>query len=374
MNIFKKCLISIFLIVFLINTACGYPGMVGGNNTTIPENMTIPQTTSIEDTQDLKNATGSDQDIIIAQHLIEYDAVQLRSENKLFIRETLTFKNIGTKDFYGPLRTWLPDGSEKIKVSRAEMMTGVQMDSLDFDKTGNIISWKVFVEQKNVKFLYIIEYTIAIEQGTSSITGIFSKKLAYPTLLNYKYVQIRSDLAPFVVKVIKPQESSIKFFDENRNEITSDVDETGDIYRWNEPLQFKEMNIEISGSSAIQAVKQDYLVYVVIGILILLVVLYPYLSSKLKHGETGKTLKVTSSSYAGKAREERSGSGNYPVRSEEELKGNSGTELDPLRKELGLKLKELETRYRSGDLLDEEYEEEKNAIQNKLISMNKRSK
>lgn len=374
MNLLKKCLISIFLIVFLINTACGYSGMVGGNATTIPQNMTIQQTTSIEKPLDLKNATESDQDIVMVQHLIEYDAVQLQSENKLFIRETLTFKNLGTKDFYGPLRTWLPDGSEKIKVIRSEMMSDGRSIPLEFETNGNIISWKEFVQQNSVKFLYVIEYTFSLEPGKSSITGIYSKKLGYPTLINYKYVKIGSDLAPLVVKITKPQESSIKFFDENRNEITLDADETGDIYRRNEPPQFKELNIEISKSSAISEVNKDYVVYVVIGILILLVLLYPYISSKLKKGGAGKTLKVTSSSYAGKSKEERSGSSNNPVRPEEELKGISDTENDPLRKELGLKLKELEAKYKSGDLLDEEYEEEKNAIQNKLRSMNKRSK
>jgi hypothetical protein len=112
----------------------------------------------------------------------------------------------------------------------------------------------------------------------------------------------------------------------------------------------------------------------VLGILLLLVLLYPYISSKLKKGDAGKTLKVTSSPYSGKAKEERSRSGNKSVPPKEDLKGNSDTENDPLRKELGLKLKELETKYKSGDLLDEEYEDEKNAIQNKLKSMNKRSK
>jgi hypothetical protein len=367
MNLIKKYLISIFLIVFLINTACG-DGYMVGNNTT------ISQETAIEKPLDLKNATESDQDIIMAQHLIELDAVQLQSENKLLIKETLTFKNIGTKDFNGFLRTWLPDGSEMINVSKSEMMAEGGLNSLDFNRTGNIISWQEYVEQNSkLPVLYTVEYTVALKPGASSITGIYSKKLAYPTLINYEYVKIRSDLSPFVVKITKPQESSIKLFDENRNEITQlKKDEASDIYRC-DSLQFKELNIEISRSSAIPAVQKDYAVYV-IGILILLILLYPYINNKLKRGEAGKTLKVTSSSYAGKSREERSRSGNNSVRSEEEFKGNSDTEMDPLRKELGLKLTELETKYKSGELLDEEYEEEKNAIQNKLKSMNKRSK
>jgi hypothetical protein len=163
-------------------------------------------------------------------------------------------------------------------------------------------------------------------------------------------------------------------FDENKNEIKPDEsDETGEIKRFGDP-RFKELNIEISGSSAIPAVKNDYTIYIVIGILILLVLSYPYINKKLKEGQAGKTSKVTSSPKAGKSREERSRSGNNPVRPGEENKGNSDSEMDARRKELGLKLKELETKYKSGDLLDEEYEDEKNAIQDKLKSMNKASK
>jgi hypothetical protein len=359
MNIFKKYLISIFLMVLLINTAYGFPGM-GGNNTTIAQN------TGIQTPLDLKNATESDQDIIISQHLIEIDALQLQSENKLFIRETLIFKNIGLKDFYGSLRTWLPDGNENIKLSKSEMMQGGEMTTLDFNKTGNIISWQEYIEKNSsLPPLYYVEYVVA--QEASSGNESYSKKLLSPTLINYKYGS-----SPFVIIIKKANESSVKFFDENRNEIKPvDSDENGGIYRFS-PSQFKEVNVELSKSSVIPAAKQNYTVYVVIGILILLVLVYPYISSKLKRGKSDKTSKVTSSSNAGKSREEKSRSVNNSP--EEKLKGNSDADMDPLRKELGLKLKELETKYKSGDLLDEEYEDEKNAIQNKLKSINKRSK
>jgi hypothetical protein len=235
MNGKKQLIISTFIIILLANVALGFAGM-GGNTTTIPQD-------TIEKPWDLKNATESDQDIIMAQHLIEYDAVQLQSENKLFIRETLIFRNMGTKDFSGSLRTWLPDGSEKIKVGKSEMMTGGGLIPLDFDKNGNIISWKEYVEQNsNLPSLYVVEYIVAMEPRTSSITGTYSKKLAYPTLINYRYIE-KSGLPALVVKITKPQESSIKLFDENRNKINPD--ETGDIFRFSSP-QFKELNIDLS--------------------------------------------------------------------------------------------------------------------------------
>jgi len=60
----------------------------------------IPQDTGTMPQINLNNTTESDQDIIMIQHLIEVDAVKLKAENKLFIRETLTFRNIGTKNFF----------------------------------------------------------------------------------------------------------------------------------------------------------------------------------------------------------------------------------------------------------------------------------
>jgi len=352
-----------------MNTAYGFAGM-GGNNTTIAQNMTIPQNTSIEKPQDLKNATDSDQDIIMVQHLIEFDAVQLQSENKLFIRETLIFRNIGTKDFYGSLKTWVPEGSEKIKVSKSEMMTGGGLTPLDFNTNGNIISWKEFVEQNSkLPLLYAVEYAVAMEPGATSITGTYSKKLAYPTLLNYRYRE-QPGLPALVVKIAKPQESSIKLFDEKRNEIKPDeMDETGEIKRFSDP-RFKELNIEISGASAIPAIKKDYVVYIVLGILIVLVLLYPIIKKKLKPGENDENEEEeeeeTSSPAEDEPQEEISESDDSPAGSVKEFDGKSGDELGSIRKGLLQELKELETEYKSGELLDEEYEDKKNSIQNKL--------
>lgn len=349
MNIFKKYLISIFLIVLLINTAYGYAVM--GANTTA-----IPQETAIEKPLDLKNATDSDQDIIMAQHLIELDAVQFQSENKLIVRETLIFKNIGSKDFYGSLMTWLPDGIENIRLSKSDMMTSGEMIPLEFNKTGNIISWQDYVEQNKIaSFLYYIDYVVDVRPDASSITEIYSKKLAYPTLIKYDYNKLTNpDLLALVLRITKPNGSSVKFLDENRNEIMPDVsDEKEGIYRFSS-LQFKEINVELSKSSASPAAKQDYTVYVVLGILILLVLLYPYISKKLKREEADKTLKITSSH----------------AEDEPEVKGSNSSDSKGLLQEL----KELEAEYKSGNLLDEEYEDKKKSIQNKLKSSKKRSK
>lgn len=157
-----KLTISAFLIIILTNGALGYPGM-GGNANNTTNNMTLPQGTDNVTQIDLNNTTESDQDIIMVQHLIELDANLLRAENKLYIKETLTFRNIGTKGFFGDLRTSIPEGAENISLARLEMseMTTGGGIPISFLQNGNIISWKDYIEQ-NVRtpFLYVLEYTV----------------------------------------------------------------------------------------------------------------------------------------------------------------------------------------------------------------------
>lgn len=367
MNKLKQYLISIFLIALLINTAYGFAGMTVNNATT-------PQEVGPARQMDLNNTTASDQDIILVQHLIEVDVVQLEPENKLFIKETLIFRNTGTKDFFGPLKTWIPDGGENIRLNRSEMMTTGELITLPYIKNGNIISWQDYVEQNStLPFLYVVEYDVKKETGgVLSETGRFSKKLAYPTLINYRYLE-KSGLAAIVVKITKPLDSSVKFLDENGNVITPTAsEENGTINRFSTP-QFKEINVELSKSSAIPAGTQGYAVYVVLGILIILVLLYPVIRKKLKHEENGEeTEEVTEPS--GKMPEKKSRSVDNSTPSGEGFKGESKTELENLRNEFELKLKELDMEYKSGNLLDEEYEDSRNMYQNKLKSINARLK
>jgi hypothetical protein len=221
----KKLKLSTFLIFLLIDTAYGFAGMSGqANNTAIP-----PDTTE------------SDQDIIMAQHLIEVDAVQMKAENKLFIYETLIFRNIGTKNFFGSIKTWMPDGAENIILSRSELASGGGMVPITFSQNRNIISWEDYIEKNsNLPFLYTLEYSV--KQNSAEI---FSKKLAIPNLINYKYME-KPDLPAIVIKIIKPEDNSVKFIDENGNKIvTTEVDDKGEIFRFSSP-QFIEINVVIS--------------------------------------------------------------------------------------------------------------------------------
>src|SRR5574341_1794063 len=130
------------------------------------------------------------------------------------------------------------------------MMTGGGFIPIPFDQEkkqeGIIVSWGDFVEQNSpLPFLYVIEYKIAQEAK-----GKISKKLAVPAYVSYRYID-RPGLPAIVIKVIKPEGSSVTFTDENRNTITSqEVSEEADsaIYRFSSP-GFKEINLEITTSA-----------------------------------------------------------------------------------------------------------------------------
>ncbi len=270
-------IVSIFLIAFLISTAYGFPWMAGNNSTTQGNITQQGQIATV-----LLNTTQSEQDIRLVQHLIEVDAVQFQSENRLYVRETLIFKNVGTQNFSGSLRTWVPDGARIIKrnetgeIAKNEMTSGTATDYLPVVQNGNIVSWHDDIETNTLASLYIIEYLVtANPEGTLTKTQVYTKMLTYPTLINYQYVQ-SSDLPPIVLIITKPQGSSATFRDENGNKISpSDVSEQGNSVknRFNS-VQFKELKIEISVPVITQA---QLAVYGIIGLLIVLALSYPFL-------------------------------------------------------------------------------------------------
>ncbi len=357
-----KIIISTFLIILLADSIFGYPGM-GGN----ASNTDISQGTGNATQIDLNNTTESDQDIIMVQHLIEVDANLLKAENKLFIRETLIFRNIGTKDFFGTLRTSIPDGSENISVARSEMMTGSGTVPLNFSQNGNIISWKDYVEKNSsLPFLYAVEY--GVKQDAKSNTEIFSKKLAIPSLINYTYTE-KPDLPGIVVKIAKPQGSTVQFIDENGNKIVpTEVDDKDEIFMFSAP-QFKEITVEISQSSAILPKTQNYIVYIVIGILIILALSYPYIKKKLKPDEKADKISRKTNEKSIENAKEKEEIGNAALSGK--YKGKNAEELGDLKKQFLSKIKDLEKKYESGDLLDEEYEDTRNSYQANLKEIEK---
>ncbi len=365
MKTLNKYVISIFLVTSLISTAYGFAGM-GANKSTV-------QT-------DLNNSTQSDQDIRLLQHLIEVDSVQFESQNRLNIRETLTFKNTGTENFSGTLRTWVPDGAENISVGRAEMMADVVPMPLNIIQNGNVISW-----QDNIGVgtppLYVVEYVVTENPSANSIS--YSKKLTYPTLINYKYGGNPS-LPAVILKIRKPAGSSIKLLDENGDTIsTQDVSETDDstLYKFSSP-QFKEINIQISKPAATPA---GIAGYVILGLLILLALSYPVLRKKSERIQAieGKIRTSFKRKPEEAAEEPEEAVEETPETSEEseeaeaetdeaEFAGKSRDELENEKNELLSRLDKIEKDYASGNLIDEEYEELGSSLRAKIERINNR--
>lgn len=375
-----KYIIPVFLIIFLINPAFGYPGMTANKSTEQPDMST-----------DLSNTTESDQDIVLVQSLIEVDAVQLQSKNKLFVRETLIFKNQGIKNFFGSLRIWVPDGVEIVRqqgsgdvvrqdvVQRRYMMNGTLEYPLQPVQNGNIISWKDKIDKVGLPPIYIVEYTLPAEpKGTFTKTKHYSKMLRYPTLITKK-----PDI--FVLKIIKNEDETVTFTDEKGNSIpaSENPDDKGR-YTWELP-GFEELNVEISKPAAPPAGIEGY---AVLGILILLVISYPLIrkkSGKIQALEEKlrNSLRREETEDAGEEAEETGEeeieeptstieTGEVAPAGGTEFEGKTRDELENLKNEMLSKLSGLDKEYKSGNLLDEEYEELRKSYQDKAERITKR--
>lgn len=379
----KPFIAFIFIIALLTGTAHGYPWMTGNNSTAQTGNATQPGQAGTV----LLNTTQSDKDIALLQHLIEVDAAQFQSENKLYVRETLIFKNVGTQNFSGSLRTWVPDGAQIIKrndrgeIAKEEMTTGATTDYLPIVQNGNIVSWHDDIETNSPAALYIIEYQVAANpEGTLTKTQVYTKMLAYPALINYQYVQSQ-DIPPLVLVITKPQGSSVTLTDENGNKISpSDVSEQGNsVTDRFSSVQFQELNIEFSVPAITPA---QIAVYGIIGILIVLALSYPIIrkrSEKLQALE-GKVRNALKRKEAQKSEEEAAlepseetiEETGKAVEEDTEFEGKTRDELVNLKNEMLTKQGELDKEYKAGNLLDEEYEELRKPYQEKIERITRR--
>jgi hypothetical protein len=323
---------AIFLVIFLINPAFGFANMTADEPAAQP---------------DFDNTTESDQDIILLQHLIEVDAVLLQSENKLYVKETLIFKNIGTKNFSGALRTWVQDGVEGIIAGKMAMVMGAVPEPIELIMNGNIIIWQDFLMANDpLPSLYFMEYVLPAEpEGTFSKTKNYSKVFLYSNLTKQP--------ASLVLKVTKNKEESISLVDDKGNSIAASgnpvKEDDSVLYGWDMP-QFKEFRVEISKPVFIPA---DTAGYVFLGLLIVLVFSYPIMRKK------SEKIKAIEEKISNSLKRGEPGKGT-------EFEGKSRDELENLKTETLSKLDELEKEYSSGNLLDEEYEELRKAYQEKF--------
>ncbi len=359
MKTLNKYVISIFLVIFLISTAYGFPGM-GANKSTV-------QT-------DPNNSTQSDQNIQLLQYLIEIDAIQFQSQNRLYVRETLIFKNTGTENFSGTLRTWVQDGAENISVGRIEMMANVAPIPLNIIQNGNIISWQDFIEKNSsLPPLYAVEYVLP----TNNLNK-FSKKLLYPTLIS----KVPGSL---ILKITKNREDSVIVTDENGNDIGASgnpkEEDNSVLYGWVAP-GFTEINIQISKPAATPS---GIAGYVILGLLILLALSYPVLRKKSERiqafeGKIRTSFERKPEEAVEESEEAVEETAETSTESEEavaetdeaEFAGKTRDELENEKNELISRLDKIEKDYASGNLIDEEYEELGSSLRAKIERINKR--
>ncbi len=375
-------IIAIFLITALINTAYGFPGMANRSSNT---SLNISSNTSSNTQIDLNDTTQSDQDIQLLQSLIELDTVQFQSENKLYVRETLIFKNTGLKNFYGMLRIWVPDGSEGIKVGKLEMMTGGATEFLNHVQNGNIVSWQDIIEKNNsLPPLYTVEYMLTAQSkaGTNE-PKYYSKKLLYPTLINKVPGSV-------ILKVTKSKEDTVAITDENGNSISASgnpqEEDNSILYGWTAPT-FTDINIKISKTAATPS---GIAGYAILGVLVLLIFSYPVIRKRSEKIQTAEerirsSLKREKKVEPSEEIEEERADGTdeemsektaseVSLKSDVEFMNKTKDELVNEKNETLSKLSGLDKEYASGNMLDEEYEDLRKTYQKRLTKITKRIK
>ncbi len=352
----KQFLISIFLMGLLTSTTYGL-GTGSNNSTTAPTAST-----------GLINSTESDQDITLAQNLIIVDDVQFQSRNELYVRETLIFKNSGTMNFSGSLRTWVPDGAGALNISRSEMMTGANEIPVEWKQNGNIITWPAEIDANAIPPLYTVEYLLPETSGTKQ----YSKMFIYPTLVTKKPDSI-------ILKITMNTGENAVLKDENGNSISdsgSPIQEGNSItYNWETP-QFNEINLAIVSSGTTSS---GFAGYVILGVVIILIFSYSVLR---KRNEKIRAFEDKIRNPLRRKEETSEESGGEPVEEikphepveNTEFEGKTREELEAIKDETVSRLSELDKEYESGNMMDEEYDELKKSYREKVDKITERLK
>lgn len=309
----------------------------------------------------LSNSTASDRDVVLSQHLIELDDTQ--QENNLTIKETLVFKNTGEQNFSGSLSMWVPDDAIDVVVAKVEMMASATPISLPATskkvQKGNIISWSSSIQKNNsLPPMFAVLYQVPGNK--------YSKILLYPT-------ETKQPIN-LVLKVTLNKGETAAITDGNGNSVTAsasikeDANTNSALYGWIEP-QFTELTVGITKPAIVTPSKVDNLgIYIVIGVLILAVLSYPLLRTKsVKLREFENRLK---SSFKKEESEEEE-TVEEKLISSEKIATAENERLEKEKRELLSKLGELDKKYASGDLMDEEYDELRVPYQKRLKEIEK---
>ena len=331
-------------------------------------------------------------DVVIIRHLIEVD--QVSNPGYLKIGETLVLKNIGTGNYTGPLYTWLPDGAFNVGLAKLEMTSGGQIRPLDiFIVNDNVIGWNDTILAGSVMTpMYQLQYMVPAEptgKMTESVT--FTKKLKYPTNVNYDYIP-SSGMPVLIVKLVKSDDMTISIVNEDGSKIEADfidVLEGSKTYNWVQP-QFVEISFVLNRSSIDQS---DVSLYLLLLLVIILVIAIPILRGKTpsvkgleeKTSQAGPTredediyLEQEDEEYDEEFDEDietgedvEEDGADVPALNEEDVKSFDIDELKSAKKALLKVLTELDEDYVDGALSEEEYNSIRDKYKQKAIGIMK---
>ncbi|MCG7850256.1 MAG: hypothetical protein MIO93_13935, partial [ANME-2 cluster archaeon] len=315
-------------------------------------------------------------DVVIVQHFIEVD--QVSNPGYLKVTEIIVFKNIGTENYTGPIFSCVPDGvfnEGMIKLRMSANISGIPLNVFFVDD--NVIGWNDTILAGSVMPpRYQLQYMVPAEPAgkmTESVT--FTKKLKYPTNVNYDYIP-STGMPVLVVKLVKSDDITTSIVNEDGSKIEADfidVIEGSKTYNWMQP-QFVEVSFVLNRSSIDQS---DVSLYLLLLLVILLVIGIPILRGKNPSAKSSeeKTSKVGPTSedediYLEQEDEEydeefdediETGEGieesvsDVPALNEEDVKSFDIDELKSAKNALFKVLSELDEDYADGALSEEEY-------------------
>ncbi|MBW6517305.1 MAG: hypothetical protein K0A89_02230 [ANME-2 cluster archaeon] len=195
-------------------------------------------------------ATSYGSNVVIVLHLIEID--QVSNPGYLKVAETIVFKNIGTGNYTGPIFSWVPNGifnEEMRKLGMSANTPGIPLNV--YFVNDNVIGWNdTILAGTGMTPMYRVQYMVPAEptgKMTESVT--YTKKLKYPTNVNYNYIPA-SGLPALVVKLVKSDDLKTRIVNEDGSKIEADSVENLEgamTYNWAQP-QFIEISFVLSRS------------------------------------------------------------------------------------------------------------------------------
>jgi len=255
----------ILALLFSLSTASAYPDMAinGSNNTSTPEAA----------------VSSYRANVVIIRHLIEVD--QVTYPGYLRVVETIIYKNLGTENYSGPVYTYVQDGAFNVAVAKMEMAASGGKNTIEaFQVSENVVGWNdIILSGIGMAPMYQIEYMVPAEptgKTTESVT--FTKKLKYPTNVNYIYMPI-TGMPALVVKLVKSDGMKTTVLNNDGSIITADFfEESGNLetYYWDQPL-FVDISFELSKSNPAGS---DITLYLIILLVIIVVIGYVVLRGK----------------------------------------------------------------------------------------------